>query len=51
MRTFRLPDARIVSLLEPQHFPHHPVVLGHGVPGHLCTPGNDTVICLIRVEP
>ena len=51
MGTFCLPDAGIVSLLESQHLPHHPIVLCHSMPGHLCTPGNDTVICLIRVEP
>lgn len=51
MVTFCQPDAGIVSLLESQHFPYHPIVLRHRVPGHLCTPGNDTVICLVRVKP
>ena len=51
MGTFRLPDAGIVSLVESQHLPHHPIVFRHSVPGHLCTPGNDTVICLVRVKP
>lgn len=51
MGTFRLPDARIVSLVESQHLPHHPIVFGNRVPGHLCTPGDDTVICLVRMKP
>ena len=51
MGTFRLPDAGIVSLVESQHLPHHPIVLGYRMPVHLCTPGNLTVIRLIRVKP
>lgn len=51
MGTFRLPDAGIVSLVEAQHLPHHPIVLRHGVPVHLRTSGNLTIIRLIRVKP
>ena len=51
MGTFRLPDAGIVSLVESQHFPYHLIVPGHGVPVYLRTPGNLTVIRLVRVKP
>ncbi len=51
MVTFCVSATRISTLLESQHLPHHPIVLGYRMPGHLCTPGNDTVICLIRVKP
>lgn len=34
-----------------KHPSYHPIVLGHGVPVHLRTPGNLTVIRLVRVKP
>ena len=34
----------------PQHVPYHPIVLSHGVPSHLCAPGDDTVVCLVGVN-
>ena len=33
------------------YLPYHSIMFHHGVPGYLCTPGDDTVICLVRVKP
>ena len=43
----------VVHGLLPVYFQHlldHLIVLGHCVPGHFRTPGDDTAICLVWVE-
>ena len=39
------------GFLDAQHFWDHLKVFGHRMSGHLASPGNGTVIGLIRVKP